>query len=293
AQQLLELKPADSGAFRCLVQVHAARGDPAGVQRVCESFFRAVKDLPLREPLDYCDRAWFHLQLREVQSALDELEAARHKDPTFTKAFLERAELLLELKRFKEALEACSQLLERDPSAAEAYRFQSVALMATGNPAESYQVDQKALAALPRELDYASDRAWFFEDLEDYGAAVSEITAALRKAPDCVGYYRQRARLYRLQHHYDKALEDYNEALKLAPHAAALYAERRALRQEQGNFPEAMSDYEQAININRRCGTAYLGYAACLFRAKDEAGAQKVIEQGLNERFNPPETGAD
>ena len=92
---------------------------------------------------------------------------------------------------------------------------------------------------------------------EDYDAAISAFTGALRLAPrDSLAYYG-RGRAYGKKGDLDKAIADYTEAIRLDPKLAKAYNNRGVAYAKKGEHDKAIADYTEAIRLDPKYAEAY------------------------------------
>jgi len=83
-----------------------------------------------------------------------------------------------------------------------------------------------------------------------YGQALKEIDAAIKKAPNSARAYKIRGHIYIAKEDYQKALADLGKVISLAHNQAKPYVDRAIVHFKMGNKGLAMSDISKALKIN-------------------------------------------
>ncbi len=176
---------------------------------------------------DHAGRARLLLSLDQtpegLSAALQAADAALATDNSLAEAHRVRVKILLELKRFDKAIEACDA----------------------------------ALAGLPTSPTDA--RLHFLRGLgrtgrHDFTAAIEDFTIALTERPDWQEAYLQRGWTYLAANAPEMASHDFEKAIGLAPDDPSGYAGRGVARVRRGQIRPGLFDAEESV---RRAGPAH------------------------------------
>lgn len=121
-------------------------------------------------------------------------------------------------------------------------------------------------------------RAEAYFQLQRYGEAIADLTAALALRPDAEPTLRDRAELERVKGDLPAALADADTALRLNPKDAEAYVVRGMTRARQRDVVNAMRDAEAAVKINPNLANAYFLRGHLRIDAGDKDGGKADIE---------------
>jgi tetratricopeptide (TPR) repeat protein len=121
----------------------------------------------------------------------------------------------------------------------------------------------------PRVLERAfNSRGLANMELNRFGDAVNDFSAAIHLSPRIAGYYDNRQGAYKSLRRLDDALNDANMAVRLAPNYAFVYSSRGTVYDEMGRFDLAIGDYTTAISLDPRNAGLHFGRGKILAKAK-------------------------
>jgi predicted O-linked N-acetylglucosamine transferase (SPINDLY family) len=239
------LEPRYAEGWHNLGMVELARGDPAAA---CTALERAVALTP--------DVAFTHLVLGVARTRRGELvpalacfETATRLDPKDARGWVNRALILVELNRARDAAEPATRALELDPDNIDALIARAAAQSDAGEP-------KAALATLERVLTLKPDHANAWNALSVVLRESGDATGALRAAGRAIelapgdatplGNY---ARAAIEAHRPAEALAYAERAIAIAPSAPSHYFARGRARQEIGDRVGAVADFKRLIEL--------------------------------------------
>jgi tetratricopeptide (TPR) repeat protein len=85
---------------------------------------------------------------------------------------------------------------------------------------------------------------------QDYDAAITAFTEAIRLNPGYAEAYSDRGLAYQEKDELDKAIADCTEAIRLDPELAEAYDNRGNAYEKKGNFDKAIADYTESIRYD-------------------------------------------
>ena len=139
--------------------------------------------------------------------------------------------------------------LEHAPAdiVAKLYAQAGNAWLLANQPKTARVAFDKALDLTPEDADLLIDRALAFADIENYQAAIEDLSAAISHAPERTDAWVLRATAYRRLGDHDHAGADIAEALTRDPANADGLLERGVLTLEAGNVGAARSDFAAVL----------------------------------------------
>jgi lipoprotein NlpI len=125
---------------------------------------------------------------------------------------------------------------------------------------------------------------------DEFDAALSDMSAALKLKPEIAALYSLRSQVYVAEGEFGHAVDDLNEAIQRAPGQALLYSARGDAYEGIGDADQAVADHVQAVRLAKCreggplvqaadpvCPALHEGVASYL--AGDNATAIKALEQ--------------
>ncbi len=172
------------------------------------------------DTFDLHSRANTKLKLSDKAGAIDDLSrviAIKSKSPSqhLFYDFRKRAEIYLELEKFREAVSDCDIAIRLSPKDTWSYIIRGRALAFSGH----------------------------------YDLAMNDFNRAIKISPTSSSSYNVRA-TWLADRNKAAALEDYNMALKLDNQFGMAYGNRGLLHLEMGDMKSALADFDQALNID-------------------------------------------
>ena len=95
----------------------------------------------------------------------------------------------------------------------------------------------------------------------DYDAAITAFTEALRLDPKNIDAYYKRGMAYEVKGVYDNAITDFTEAIRLNPSFSLVYSERGNAFDGKGEHDKAIADYTEAIRLDPKDAVSQNGLA--------------------------------
>jgi tetratricopeptide (TPR) repeat protein len=163
-------------------------------------------------------------------------------DPGAAQAHLDRALVLLALKRPDEALVCCDRALVLAPQDAAAHRTRAKALFALRRDDEAL-----AIPAGDAETYYLRGNALLRQCKAS--EALESFEQAVQLAPSMAAAFNNRGNALRELNRLDEALHSYAKAVALEPNNAVLCYNHALALQDCGRFDEAMAAYNRAIGL--------------------------------------------
>src|SRR5213080_1723482 len=133
------------------------------------------------------------------------------------RAFVGRAQVLLQQKNYQQALADTEKALEIKPDEIAAIKLRSFAELGLSQWDKAIADFTNVIQKKPDDLQTYDRRAWANRGLKNFDAAIADYTLLLEKNPNDVEALTKRGYTYSLMGQYEKAIADYQAALKLNP----------------------------------------------------------------------------
>jgi tetratricopeptide (TPR) repeat protein len=92
---------------------------------------------------------------------------------------------------------------------------------------------------------------------EEYDAAITDFTEAIRLEPDVAAIYNRRGIAYHAKKEYDQAIADFTEAIRHKPDVARFYYSRGIVYNEKDEYDAAIADFTEAIRLKPDVAVIY------------------------------------
>ena len=238
-----------------------------------------------RNASNYHKRAELYMVLRNMPSALEDINESLDISPSNGLYLFTKARVLRQLKRYDEALAAArrAEVLQQDTP--ELY-------ILLGDLTQQKKQYRQAKLYLSKALQMApyEGEAYYYNGLLDarQGDTLSGIALmqrALELKPRFVPAYIELTNIYTRLHDYGQAQDINNQGIRYFPKESALYYTRGLLYQTQKRLDSALIAYRAAVNFDStnyaadfQAGIIYLKWNSLPLAVKS---FQKVI------RYNP------
>ena len=100
-------------------------------------------------------------------------------------------------------------------------------------------------------------RGAIYKELQNYDAAISDLSKAIELQPDYAAAYNDRGTVYQAQQNFSQAFSDYDKGVKLDPNEPAGYVNRGMMYLVTSKFNEAVADANKAIELQNNFAAAY------------------------------------
>jgi tetratricopeptide (TPR) repeat protein len=156
-----------------------------------------------------------------------------------------------------DAMGAFKAAIDINASFQQAYVELANANRLSGDSAEAVALYRKVIDDLKVErANVYVNRGLAYMELNNFPAALNDLTRGIGLDPDGVAAYTNRAIIYERQGQLESALADFNRVVvlheKLKAPAAAAYSNRGNVQLKLGRYDEAIADLERALTIEPR-----------------------------------------
>lgn len=100
-------------------------------------------------------------------------------------------------------------------------------------------------------------RGAIYKEMQNYDAAISDLSKAIELQPDYAAAYNDRGTVYQAQQNFSQAFSDYDKGVRLDPNEPAGYVNRGMMYLVTSKFNEAVADANKAIELQNNFAAAY------------------------------------
>ncbi|MBX2906409.1 MAG: tetratricopeptide repeat protein [Taibaiella sp.] len=192
---------------------------------------------------DYC-------QVRgDMQGAITHYDEAIRINPSFTKAYLRRGEVLDAFGNFDAALSDYNKVLQADRANAMAWNNKGWVYFEQGKQAEAKQMFDSALAINGKLATAYNNRGWVSLQQQDTVVAMKDFTNAINADKTFAKAYYNRAMVYVVTGRRAEAIADYTALIKVNERDGQAYFFRGVVYKEMGRELSARRDFESADDL--------------------------------------------
>lgn len=264
-------------------------------------------------------RALAARERNDADTALAEANEAIRLDPTYTLAYLVKAQALYRKQRYNESHDALDVASRRGLDSAELFNVRGLLHHAQRSFSEAIVSFNEAVKRASTNAVYYANRGLSYSRLDNLESALADFNEAVRLAPQRHDFIAGRADVYYARHDYRLALSDYNTSLRINPKSANVltqrgwahfrlndrrsaladanaalnvnanyaggYNLRGTLFATNGEFDRAINDFSSAIRLNTSWAVAYANRGLAYYRKQDLANAEKDVNEAI--RLDP------
>jgi tetratricopeptide (TPR) repeat protein len=191
--------------------------------------------------------------------ALACLDAAYAINPKLPLCQVNRATVLLELRRYEEAIHSLDAFIRYAPASAEILSLKQEILQ------RAFEDFEQALSKKPEDVDVLLHRGNLFRITEQWPQALADYALILQIQPEHVDARNNQGNIFVAQHRYDQAIQAYTLATTYDVRRADIWFNLANVMQFLGRFAEARSLYQRAIALNPNFAEAHMEIAHCWF----------------------------
>jgi len=247
-EQGLSVQPENKVFLRSLAVTYALKKD----YRRADSCFNHFVQLFPNEPQAYLNRAQMRMELGDSVQALSDLNKVIELDKGNAYAFAIRSMILAQQEQNREALDDMNRAIRLDPEQSAFYNNRAM-IRYTMNDLRGAMSDyDQALELSPDEVLSLYNRGILRAQIGDRNNAIDDFTRVLEQEPDNTFASYNRALLRDETGDLRGAVEDYQKVFDQHPNFfPALYARAEDLR-KLGRKKEADADFKQAFTVEQR-----------------------------------------
>lgn len=189
-----------------------------------------------------------YMDLRQMDSALWAANEAVKADGRLVPAYLQRAKVLEEMQRARDAAADYQTALKLDGRSAAAWSGRGVLLLRQGDARRAVKDLSTALSLEPRSAQIRFNRGLAFLAAGDAQSADADFTAVIRANPNDAGAYLHRARARAALRRAD-ARQDFDQAIALSSEWPLAWYERGRYLDQIGDREAANADFLRAYDL--------------------------------------------
>jgi tetratricopeptide (TPR) repeat protein len=221
--------------------------------------------------------------------ALDQFEQALKLTPRDVDALAGKAEMLRLLGRTAEARQLANRLVSSEPPPPQVLLTSAAIELGAGRPETASKVLGRLLEMDPANVDALMLRASIAYDARDYAAAISDLEAATRLAPQEGLIRAQLGQTREASGDLQQAILDIDRAIELGVDLASVHATRANILTALGRPAEALESAERALAIAGAGVYEWRAKARALTRLGRGDEAIVVLQQASRDPSAPPD----
>ena len=247
-EQGLTVQPENKVFLRSLAVTYALKKD----YQKADSCFNHFIDLFPNEAQAYLNRAQMRMELGDSVQALTDLNRVIELDKGNAYAFGVRAMILCQNDRYADALEDMNKAIRLDPEQSAFYNNRAMIRYNMNDLRGAMSDYDQALELTPDEVLSLYNRGILRAQIGDRNRAISDFSKVLEQEPDNTFASYNRALLRDEVGDLRGAVEDYQKVFDQHPNFfPALYARAEDLK-KLGRNKEADHDFKQAFTVEQR-----------------------------------------
>jgi tetratricopeptide (TPR) repeat protein len=217
--------------------------------------------------LNYGNKLWRSRRYEEARQAFAKATAIK---PDFYEAWYADGMALMRQQKYPAAIKSFNTALKYNPKSDRALRQLSDAFFYSGDYESGRQTLEKAIQLRPDDFILYEWLSETLIELGRYPESLKAINKAIALNPHPWGYIR-RANTYRQINDYDAAIADLTKAIELQPDNAFAYRRRGYYRSEQANFAkeQSLADLTKAIELQPNDASNYVDRGIVYAKIKD------------------------
>lgn len=165
------------------------------------------------------------------------------------RAYVGRANALIDIGRYDDAISDCTKAIKLISSYPEAYYNRGLAYLKKGEQDPAIRDFSRTLELVPDHTDSLLNRGNAWTEKGEYDRAISDFNRALAIAPESVEAYNNRGAAYGDRGDYERALADFNCALRLNPRFAGAYYNRAMVYVDKEDYARALGNFMKARSL--------------------------------------------
>src|SRR5581483_8291495 len=209
----------DSADNRTLAVAHCNRGRALSMLKQYDRALDDLNEAIRREPsysIAFNARGQLLARKHDTQGAIADFTRAIEIDPTSPAPYLHRGAVFFELREFDRTISDATEVIKRDPKNIDAWFLRAQAYVKLKN-ADAVIADlTEAIALAPKSAQLRIARAYSHLERKDSAHAIEDFTAAIAIQPRDITY-AARGNVFEQMHAREEAIADYQKALELNP----------------------------------------------------------------------------
>ncbi len=218
----------------------------------------------------------FYDVVRGVERTIKSLLAARE-----AQTWLEKGDMLKDLKQYQEAVEAYDQAIRHNPDAADAYYGKGYALNNLKNYEQAMRAFEHAILLKPDFANAYNNKGIALHALKRYNDAIVAFNHAIRLDPNFARAYYNKGVVLNEAKYHDEAIVAFDHAIRLDPHISRVYNNKGIALNELKRYDDALAALEHAIRLAPSFARAYYNKGNALYALKRYDEAIPVFEHAI------------
>lgn len=255
--------------LRGLTRIHTIKYEGA-----IADYTQYLSSFPDDQGANY-NRVLCRLENKDYDTANQELDHILKRWPKFTRAYLVKSQVALELKDTTQALFWTDSLLAISKREPNAWGFKGRLSLIKERYEQADSFYTQALKYDVGNVDFYLDRAQARHALYQYGQALSDYDRVIEMIPQHFVAHYNRALIRALVGDDNRAIEDFDFILAEEPNNILAIYNRAELRKNVGDYYGAIADYTTIIRSYPNFLYGYQSRAECYRAVGQNAKASK------------------
>jgi len=192
------------------------------------------------------------------QEAMKALDKAIEIDPSYARAYAQRAAIYMESGQYVKALGQSEQAIKLDPNLAWGFNCRGFANTGLMNYQEAIQDFKKALELSPKYIWAYCNRSWTYFMLKDYQKALEDANKAIELDPEFSTAYFRKGRALASLNNFQDAVKSFDKAIELDPTYSWSFLHRGYVFLKLDKREQALEDLKRAARLGNNDAQTYL-----------------------------------
>ena len=196
-----------------------------------------------------------------------------------------RAMAFSAIRDLDSALTELDEAIKVDATKPNSYFMRAAAYEAKKDYDKALADLDEAIRLNPKHGDYYLLRGNVYRDTGDLDRALVEFNEKVKLDPDASIGYSARGDLYRQRKDYDLSLADYDQVIKMEPEAAKGYVDRGWVFVLKNDLDKAGADFDKALVLHQNDASALVGRG--LVKSRKGQPTDGSADLALAQRLEP------
>jgi tetratricopeptide (TPR) repeat protein len=198
----------------------------------------------------YWHRGWQYQKANQYQASMADYNRAISMAPRIPEFFLDRGNLLIDLKNYDRALQDLDYAILLKPDYAAAYIDRGVALSNLKRQGDALASYNKAIEIEPTNFLAVQNRASIYEETHNWRGVYEDANKMIQLDQNDRLGYEYRGHAFLEVNRYQDAINDFSKAISINPGEIYSYRLRGRAYYFLNQFDYAMADFQSALRIS-------------------------------------------
>jgi tetratricopeptide (TPR) repeat protein len=198
----------------------------------------------------HVEKARILLELDRLKEAYEQCLLALRLDPGNGLVYLLRGKIYLKKEEADQAITELRQAVDLTPSEPEAHLLLAQTLANSGNPAVAIEALKKGLQHLPGNVDLTMALADAYKAEEEWKYALETVDAGLEKHPGHLRLLLEKGRLLSFMDKINRAEKTFETIIEVYPDKPSGYIGLGSLKRSSGDYEKAIDLFKKAAELD-------------------------------------------